>query len=106
MSPLTFVSPLPATTHAAAQDEALTTAAITGSATTAVVPTATAVVPPLDRSSYALPVSLPSGLYYWRVAAVDSEGNVGAYSQPRPILIAAGAHRLFLPQLSRNLSRP
>jgi|GEM_PF-3260129 len=105
MSPLTFVSPLPATTHAAAQDEGLTTATVTGSATTAVEPTASAVVPPLERSSYQLPVSLPSGLYYWRVAAVDSQGNVGPYSQPRPILIAAGEHRLFLPQLSWNLPR-
>lgn len=93
-APFTFVSPLPE-----APEPGDTASATDAVAPTAAEPTAGAVVPPLDRSSYRLPASLPPGVYYWRVAAVDSQGNVGPYSAPRQILIGPGERRLFLPML-------
>jgi len=45
---------------------------------------------------------LPPGRYYWRVAAVDVEGTVGPYSEPRIIFITPGNERVFLPVVTMS----
>ncbi len=45
--------------------------------------------------------ALSPGRYYWRVAAVDVEGNVGEYSDPQLIFVSAGQDRVYLPFLER-----
>ncbi|MCX6031946.1 MAG: hypothetical protein NT169_21940 [Chloroflexi bacterium] len=46
--------------------------------------------------SYTPSVPLPLGLHYWRVAAVDSQGNVGPYSEPRSFFLR-GSFLSFVP---------
>lgn len=41
---------------------------------------------------------LPFGLHYWRVAAVDIQGNVGPYTEPRPLTVKA-PFSVYLPQI-------
>ncbi len=54
-------------------------------------------VPPLLSPSFQPAFDLPTGPTYWRVAAVDSAGNVGPYSSPQPLIIVPGDQQLFLP---------
>ncbi len=42
---------------------------------------------PRELVSYFLPTPLDWGTHYWRVAAVDSQGNVGPYSAPRVVTV-------------------
>ncbi len=53
--------------------------------------------------SYTPPASLPLGGHYWRVAAVDTQGNVGPYSAPRYFWLR-GAFGAFLP-LAENAAQ-
>jgi hypothetical protein len=59
--------------------------------------------PPTDlaipHSHYQTPVALSPGRYFWRVAAVDAEGNVGPYSEVRILYVSPGDKRSFLPLL-------
>ncbi len=56
--------------------------------------------PSVPVVSYRPPVPLPPGRYYWRVAAVDVDGTVGYYSEPRVIYVTAGEERVFLPTIT------
>lgn len=49
--------------------------------------------------NYRPPTDLPLGPTYWRVAAVDTAGNVGPYSTPRLLYIDPGYAYLYLPLL-------
>lgn len=62
-------------------------------------PASPLVVPALERSHFSPDRELPPGRYFWRLAAVDSEGNVGPYSPVQTILVEAGSQRAFLPLL-------
>ncbi len=57
-------------------------------------------IPSVEHRSYKLAQSLAAGIYYWRVAAVDTEGNVGPYTAARKLLVEAGKERFFLPLLA------
>ena len=57
--------------------------------------------PAIPQVSYRPNTRLKPGVYYWRVAAVDVAGNVGAYSTPLKMIVVAGDFRLFLPTMSR-----
>ena len=71
---------------------------MTGGSAAAVSTASPAGPPPtLPRIRYQPLHDLPPGLYYWRVAAVDVQGNVGPYSPVRTLLISAGEERVFLP---------
>lgn len=52
--------------------------------------------------TYQAPQPLPPGLYYWRVAAVDSQGNVGPYS-PAQTLRVRLPYSSFLPLATLNV---
>lgn len=54
--------------------------------------------PSTPTMSYRPTQSLPPGQYYWRVAAVDVEGNVGPYSPVRALTVV-GDERVFLPAI-------
>ncbi len=58
---------------------------------------AQAAPPSIPEVTYQPASPLPPGRYYWRVAAVDVDGAVGYYSEPRVIFVAAGDERVFLP---------
>jgi len=49
--------------------------------------------------SYQTRQSLAPGRYFWRVAAVDTEGNVGPYSETRIIYVESGSERSYLPMI-------
>jgi hypothetical protein len=53
----------------------------------------------ISNPSYQTSQSLALGRYYWRVAAVDTEGNVGPYSEVRILYVSPGDKRSFLPML-------
>jgi len=73
---------------------------MTGGSSVATVHPASVVAPPsIPRVRYQSRQTLPPGLYYWRVAAVDVQGNVGSYSPVRTIQISAGKERVFLPAM-------
>ncbi len=52
--------------------------------------------PTLSLVHYQPQQPLSPGVYYWRVAAVDVQGNVGPYSAVRTLVVGAGDERLFL----------
>ncbi|NOZ51337.1 MAG: hypothetical protein GXP37_15035 [Chloroflexi bacterium] len=52
---------------------------------------------PVTWLSYQPDTDLPPGPTYWRVAAVDTAGNVGPYSAPRLLTITSGDKKLYLP---------
>ena len=58
-------------------------------------------VPAIEHSTYQPPLAMTPGLYRWRIAAVDSDGNVGPYTPPRVLIVAAGKERLFFPYLAQ-----
>ncbi len=62
--------------------------------------TTPALVPALERTRFVPDQVLGPGRYFWRIAAVDSEGNVGPYSPARTLLVGAGNQRTFLPRLA------
>jgi len=51
----------------------------------------------ISNLSYTTPSPLAPGRYFWRVAAVDTEGNVGPYSEIRILYVSPGDKRSFLP---------
>ncbi|RME80880.1 MAG: hypothetical protein D6775_15100 [Caldilineae bacterium] len=57
--------------------------------------------PSLEQLTYTPEQELDPGRYYWRVAAVDTQGNVGPYSEPRRLIIVSGRERTYLPWLVR-----
>ncbi|HEY80045.1 MAG TPA: hypothetical protein G4O05_03060 [Caldilineae bacterium] len=58
--------------------------------------------PSIPAVTYQPAHPLPPGRYYWRVAAVDADGTVGPYSEPRVIFVAAGDERVFLPVITMS----
>ena len=55
----------------------------------------------ISNIRYQPTVPLAPGRYFWRVAAVDTEGNVGPYSETRILYVSAGDKRSFLPMQLR-----
>ena len=73
---------------------------MTGGGAAASSQSSVAAAPPtISEISYRPELPLPPGHYYWRVAAVDSQGNVGTYSDVRSIFVTVGDARVFLPSL-------
>ncbi len=64
-------------------------------------PAPASMAPAIAEMSYRPNKALAPGVYYWRVAAVDVNGNVGAYSAPIKFMAVAGQWRLYLPDLRR-----
>ncbi len=69
-------------------------------------PKPAAVVPAIESVTYQATLPLATGRYFWRVAAVDSEGNVGPYTSPLILIATPGSERVFLPALSYELTAP
>ncbi|MCO6452745.1 MAG: hypothetical protein J5I90_18330 [Caldilineales bacterium] len=59
--------------------------------------TPAAITPAASTMSYQPSQPLPSGLLWWRVAAVDSDGNVGPYSGPYRLVVGGGKDSMYLP---------
>ena len=72
---------------------------MTGTHSAQEIPTQVGPPPSVPVVSYQVQ-DLPPGVYYWRVAAVDVEGNVGTYSEPQMMFVTAGQERVFLPALT------
>jgi len=75
---------------------------ISGAGVAASPPAPQDVTPPTVAAiSFQPTQALPPGRYFWRVAAVDVEGNVGAYSPVRTLFVSDGSERVFLPILGQ-----
>lgn len=63
---------------------------------------------PVRSTSFTPPASLPQGLYYWRVRAVDAAGNLAPWSAARSLNISIAlrpAHGTFIVSAT-NAARP